>query len=57
MAAVCWLGLRAEFLEPSVGFEGKQFCVKRRGWCLCVHVNTGNYMIAAGVCRAAFSLF
>lgn len=49
--ATCWV------LGALVGFEGKEFCVKRRGWCPCVHINTGNYMIAAGVCGAGLSLF
>lgn len=57
MVSVCWLGLRAELLEPSAGFEGKLSSLRRRGWCPCIHINTGNYMIAGGVCTAAFSLF
>lgn len=46
--ATCWV------LGALCGVWRK---VMRRGWCPCVHINIENYMIAGGVCRAAFSLF
>jgi len=53
MVSEYWLGLCPEFLEHLVGFEGKS----RRGCSPCIRINTGNYYIAEGVCRAPFSLF